>query len=130
MTRGSSARDDIFARWQEATDPRNLQPDVRPLFRAAAAHVRRYPPPHLGREEVDRACEALEAPWGVRIEKALREVFTAGDEGADRTSVAIIERVKTLGLQPWKAPDPLPPIEEEDIVLVVWMAVEAEGRAS
>jgi len=119
------AKQDIFEEWQKATDPRNLQPDIRPLFKAAAAHVRRHPPTNLSRPEVDRVCEALEAPWGVRIERALREVFTPDAAKGEETSIAIVERVRMLGLQPWKAPEPLPPIDEEDIVLVVWMAVEA-----
>ena len=35
----------------------------------------------------------------------------------------IAEVVRELGLQPWKPPDPLDPIEEEEVNLVVWMGV-------
>lgn len=28
-----------------------------------------------------------------------------------------------LGLQPWQAPEPLDPIDEDEIDLVVWMGV-------
>jgi hypothetical protein len=121
------AREDIFDEWQKAADPRNLQPDIRPLFKSAAAHVRRHVPGDIKREDVDRIVEALEAPWGLRVEKALRTVFTPESAEGEDTTRKLIELVKTLGLQPWQAPKPLPPIDEEDVVLVVWMAVEAES---
>ena len=35
----------------------------------------------------------------------------------------IADVVTELGLQPWKPPDPLDPIEEEEVNLVVWMGV-------
>lgn len=120
------ARRDIFDEWQKAADPRNLQPDIRPLFKAAAAHVRRHIPADMSREEADRVVDALEAPWGLRVEKALRSVFTPETAAGEATTQKIAEQVKILGLQPWKAPEPLPPIEQEDVVLVVWMAVESE----
>ena len=121
------ARRDIFDEWQKAADPRNLQPDIRPLFKAAAAHVRRHIPADMSREEADRVVDALEAPWGLRVEKALRSVFTPETAAGEATTRKIAEQVKILGLQPWKAPEPLPPIEQEDVVLVVWMGVESEG---
>lgn len=123
------ARRDIFDEWQKAADPRNLQPDIRPLFKAVAAHVRRHIPTEMNREEADRIVDALEAPWGLRVEKALRSVFTPETAAGEETTRNIAEQVKVLGLQPWRAPEPLPPIEQEDVVLVVWMAVESEGAA-
>ena len=70
---------------------------------------------------------ALEAPWGLRIEKSLRQVFTPDTANGEATSRAIAEQVKLLGLQPWKAPEPLPPIDEDEVSLVVWMAVDRES---
>jgi hypothetical protein len=83
----------------------------------------------MSREEADRIVDALEAPWGLRVEKALRSVFTPETAAGETTTRKIAEQVKILGLQPWKAPEPLPPIELEDVVLVVWMAVEKEHPA-
>ena len=41
--------------------------------------------------------------------------------------LGIAEVVSELGLQPWKPPEPLDPIEEDEVNLVVWMGVmEAE----
>lgn len=123
------ARRDIYEEWQKATDPANLQPSIRPLFKAAAAHVRTNIPDGMSREEVDRVVEALEAPWGLRHEKAIRSVFTPETAQGAATTRKIVEQVKVLGMQPWKAPEPLPPIDEEEVVLVVWMAVESsEGQ--
>jgi hypothetical protein len=115
---------DIFEEWQKGADPKNLHPNIRPLFRAAAEHVRRHRPTEMTLEEMGRIVEALEAPWGMRIERALREVFSPESAKGQATTVAIADRVKELGLQPWKAPEPLPPIDEDDVTLVVWMAVE------
>jgi len=48
-----------------------------------------------------------EAPWGARIERAIREAISekSGKEG----SAAIAERVKSLGLRPYRPPEALPP---------------------
>lgn len=35
----------------------------------------------------------------------------------------IADVVNELGLQPWKPPEPLDPIEEKEVNLVVWMGV-------
>jgi len=50
-------------------------------------------------------------------------------ESAERVaaSVAIAETVHRLGLEPFRAPDPLLPIQEEDIHLICWMAVDTNG---
>lgn len=123
------ARDDIAAEWQWATDPANLQPRVRPLFRDAAAHVRRWRPEDMTLEENDRIVAALEAPRSLREERALRVVFGKDKADGVRTSRALANFVRERGLQPWKAPEPLPPIDASDVNLVVWMAVESEAAA-
>lgn len=123
------ARADIFAEWQRATDPANLTPEIRRLFRAAGEHVRRFRPADMPQDVADRLIECLEAPWGARIERALREVFNPDEPAGEESTKALADRARELGLQPWKAPEPLPPIDEDEIVLVVWMAVEAEAAA-
>jgi phosphatidylserine/phosphatidylglycerophosphate/cardiolipin synthase-like enzyme len=124
------ARTDIYSEWLKATDPKELLPPIRPLFRAAANHLRQHRPEDMSLEELDRIVESLEAPWGTRVERALREVFTPEAAEGQETSRRIVDRVRELGLQPWKPPQPLPPIDKDDIVLVVWMAVEAESPSS
>ncbi|MBM3747941.1 MAG: hypothetical protein FJW34_19310 [Acidobacteria bacterium] len=119
------ARRDIFDEWQFATDPANLQPKVRPALRAAAGHLRKFPPPPLTQEEIDAVIDAVEAPWGMRIEKQIREALASSD-GVD-ASRRIVDTVRQLGLEPFRAPEPLPPIEEEDVTLICWLAVDAAG---
>lgn len=84
-------------------------------------------PADMTLDDMDRIAEALEAPWGMRIERSLREVFTTETAKGEATTHEIVERVELLGLQPWRAPEPLPPIDEDEVVLVVWMAVDAEA---
>ncbi len=119
------ARKDVFDEWMFATDPANLQPRVRPALRAAANHLRNCPPPGMTQEEVDRLIESVEAPWGIRYEKQIREAMESGTGTA--ASGAIAETVRRLGLEPFKAPEPLPPIEERDVHLICWMAVDHAG---
>lgn len=38
----------------------------------------------------------------------------------------LVDKVEDLGLQPFEAPDPLPPIEEDEVKLVCWMVVAPE----
>ncbi|MGD0325768.1 MAG: helicase-related protein [Terriglobia bacterium] len=116
------ARKEIFDEWMFATDPANLQPRVRPALRAAANHIRKFPPPGMVQEKVDQLVESVEAPWGVRYEKQIREAMESAAGAA--ASAAIAETVRRLGLEPFKAPDPLPPIEAQDIRLICWLGVD------
>ncbi len=115
------AQRDIFEEWKFATDPANLQPRVRAGMKVAADHIRKYPPPDFTQEEIDRLIECIEAPWGVRIERQIRQCLNGG-KGID-ASLAIAAKVRELGLEPFKPPTPLPPIEEDEVRLVCWLVV-------
>lgn len=39
-------------------------------------------------------------------------------------SRALVEELERISLEPFHAPEPLPPITPEDVHLVCWMAVE------
>ncbi len=78
----------------------------------------------MSQDELDRLTESIEAPWGIRIEKQIREAMRSA-EGV-QASKAVAETVQRLGLEPFKAPEPLPPIEEQDIQLICWLAVETD----
>ncbi len=117
------ARRDIYDEWTRATDPATLQPRVRPLFRKAAGHVREHGAPGMSLEERDRIVDALEAPWGMRQERRLREAFAPDRHAPGEQTRRIAEVVEELGLQPWKPPEPLDPIDEDEVDLVVWMGV-------
>jgi hypothetical protein len=88
---------------------------VTPALRILRAAV------HILQDELDRLIESIEAPWGIRIEKQIRAAYDSGTGAV--SSAATAEIVKRLGLEPSKAPDPLPPIELEDVRLVCWMEI-------
>jgi len=123
------ARKDVFEEWSFSTDPANLQPKVRPLFRRAADHLRKHPPEGVDQPDLDRVISALEAPWGIRIEKQVRPVLDAPGEDPRTISAALVAKIHTLGLQPFEPPKPLPVIDEGDVVLICWMAVAPAGAA-
>lgn len=113
-----------------ATDPLNLQPRIRSFSRNAAEHLRKYPPAKIRQNELDLLVESIEAPWGVRYERAIKEVFNPEAEDPYVASAALAEKVRKLGLQPFVQPEPLPPIQEEDVVLICRMGVDTAANPS
>ena len=91
-----TGRADIYNEWALATDPANLQPKVRPALKAAANNLRKYPPQGIVQEDLNRLIESVEAPWGIRIEKQIKDAYesVAGPDA----SAAIADAVKRLGL--------------------------------
>jgi hypothetical protein len=120
----TKARQDIYTEWMFSTDPMNLAPRIRPFFRRAAEHLRKYPPSEVRQNELDLLVEAIEAPWGLRHERAIKEVFDPESADPYVASAALVEKVREMGLQPFQQPAPLPPIQEEDVNLICWMAVD------
>lgn len=120
------ARDHIHAEWTHFTDPANVQPKVSALLRRAAQHLRGNRPPDMPRERLNAIVESLEAPLSRRLENSIREVFQPDSLDRRGVSNAIIERVRELGLQPFRAPAALPPIEADEIQLITWMAVDCQ----
>ena len=120
------ARAHIHAEWTHSTDPANVQPKVSSLLRRAAQHLRLNPPPDITLENLNAVVESLEAPLSKRMEQYIREVFKPDSEDRRGVSAAVIERVRELGLQPYRAPDALPLIDLDEIQLIVWMAVDRE----
>ena len=56
----------------------------------------------------------------------MREIVR--DDGIDDEEKArkIVEKADDLGLQPYEAPEPLPPIREEEVKLICWIAIAPE----
>ena len=79
-----------------------------------ARHVRLL----LGAEPVPPPARSL------RDERALRKIFRPDAAEGEQTSRELSRFVKERGFQPWRPPEPLPPIEADDDGLVVWMGVE------
>ena len=116
----------MFAEWTRATDPANVQPKIRPILREIAAHVRRHPPEGVGQEPLEEMLSAIEAPLRPRQERELRATFAQGGAPRARSS-AIFDKVRELGLIPYRAPEPLGVIDHDEVTLVCWLAVDTEA---
>ena len=125
-----TARADIYTQWQEQTDPLNVQPDIRKLFREVGEHLRENWPDDMTQDRLQETVEAVEAPWGRRYERELREIYENESLGSVEKSRQLVEKVDDLGLQPFEAPDPLPPIQEDEVKLICWMVVTPEENES
>jgi hypothetical protein len=51
------------------------------------------------------------------------------DQSSPKAAAGIVETVRRLGLQPFQAPEPLPPILPEDVTLICWIAIESAIKA-
>jgi len=121
------ARASILDAWTKETDPANLQPRVPPLNRKIAELIRDFPAKDIPEVRWKKALDAVEAPCSGREQRALRAVFERDDfPSRDAKSTALIEEIERLGLEPFRSPDPLPPIQLADIHLICWMAIERE----
>ncbi len=100
-------------------DPANLQPDIAPALRRAAELVRSHPPPELTQDEIDRAVDALHAPYQERVVRSVRSALNADGEPAERAAAVIGD----LGLEPYSTPEPLPEITPDDVHLICWQAL-------
>ena len=121
------ARGNTFEAWSFETDPANLQPTVRRLNREVADFLREHHPPDVEQDRLQRCLDAIEAPWSRREENQLRAVWREGFDSPQERSRALVEETEKIGLEPFHAPEPLPPIEAEDIHLICWMAIQREA---
>jgi hypothetical protein len=124
-----TAQADIYTQWQEQTDPQNVEPSLRKVFREVGAHLQAHWPDDRTQTELEETVAAVEAPWPRRYERELRAVFTDESLGPLAKSEALIETIEDLGLQPYEAPEPLPElVDAEEVKLVCWMAIVGEGE--
>ena len=121
------ARRSIFDSWTFETDPANLQPKIRKLNRDVAAFLRSNPPPDIEQERLHRCLDAVESPWPRREENLLRLAWEQEFKTPGEMARHLVEEVERIGAEPFHSPDPLPPIDEEEIHLITWMAIECEN---
>ncbi|MBX9698761.1 MAG: hypothetical protein K2X74_04955, partial [Acetobacteraceae bacterium] len=93
--------------------------------RQVAAFLRAHPPRDLADTAMGRALDVLEAPWPRREEALLREAFRDGSGSPWERSRRLVAWILATGLEPYQPPEPLPPIVQDDVRLVCWLAVEA-----
>lgn len=120
------AQQNILTHWTWETDPANLQPRVRPLNLRVAEFIRENYPVGEPQEKVHRALDILESPWPRREEIMLRAWFDSHKERGADGAASLVEEVLITGIEAVVLPEPLPPIELEDIELLCWMGIEAE----
>jgi hypothetical protein len=94
------------------------------LNRRIAAHVREFPPIGIPQDKLTKALEAVEAPCSFREQNLLRMIFDQDFEEPEAKSAALIAEIERIGLEPFQAPEPLPPITHDDVHLICWMAIE------
>lgn len=120
-----TARDDIHQTWTKLTDIANLQPEI-PLALREAAELVMTAPGDLSIDEQQGLLQRLNARWDRRIVSGIREIVRSDHAASERVE-ALVEYVKEEGLPLPEHPEPLPPVEADEIRLVCWMAVAPAG---
>jgi superfamily II DNA or RNA helicase len=116
-----AAKAHISATWMRNADPANLTRPIPAVMRAAAGLAREHGP-QLG-DRQDELTERLEAPYAPRIQRAVRGILnddTLTNQGKAERLLLLADR---LGLARQPVPEPLPPIDDDDIHLICWTAV-------
>lgn len=121
------AKADIVARWNEASDPRALAPEVPKVMRDAAALIRSSPPPDWTQEQADTLVEKLEEAYPERIQGQIRAAMRSSGDSVDQAA-AVAATVQDLGLEPSPPPEPLPPITNDDVHLVCWLGIMPDSH--
>ncbi|MDE0116484.1 MAG: helicase-related protein [bacterium] len=117
-----TARADIVNRWNFMSDKANLEPTIPPRLRRAADTLREHPPPELTQDEIDRAIDTINAPYSERTIRTFQAAINSTDDPAEQAE-KILGVIRTLGLEPYIPPDPLPEITPNDVHLVTWLAL-------
>ena len=119
-----AARNHILESWEFATDTKNLDPKIPAVMERAIAVVEDNHEGVLTIEEVDALVERLRAPYPERL---LRPVRKALNQGSPKEQVAaLVDLADQLGFTPSTRAQPLPPVNEDDIHLLCWIAIEAD----
>lgn len=121
------ARQSIHASWTFETDPANLQPKVRRINREVAAFLRAHPPADIEQKRLHDCLDAIESPWPRREENQLRVAWERMLPTPAEKSKYLVEEVERIGAEPFRPPDPLPPIGIDEIHLVCWMALQKQS---
>jgi hypothetical protein len=114
---------DVVEQWNAASDPLALAPEVPKVMREAAELVRRTPPAGWTREQADGLVDRLEDAYPERIQREIRDAMRSSEDPVEQAT-AIAVRVDELGLEPSPPPEPLPVIDEDDVHLVCWLAID------
>ena len=120
------AKKDILKSWMYETDPANLQPKIRKINREVASFIRQNKALDTEEQKINRALDIVESPWPRREETLLREMFNNEENQGKKKAKKLIDGIIETGLEPSGEPEILPPVSEEDVKLICWLAVASE----
>ncbi len=123
------ARNHIYERWLESTDPSNLQPAIPKPMRDAAELLTTHRPKDLEDSRWRKLLDTIEAPYDTRTQRMVRKTLDEHEDPRERLE-ALIALVEDLSLEPPPEVQTLPEIEEEDVNLVTWIALVPRTRTS
>jgi hypothetical protein len=121
------ARAHIVERWNYLSDPANVAPKIPVAMRRASQLLRDHAT-HFSVDDLDRAVQALEAPYAERVLRLFRAALSVGEPAAQVEAVTAL--IDELGLEPPPEPEPLPEINADDVHLVCWLALVLPEGAS
>lgn len=116
------ARDDAYKTWKELTDPNAFQPDLPLAFRDAYSLVFRKGG-YLGREEQIELANRLRSVPSAKVSRQVRGALNQGRTDEERIRL-VVEVLDEAGITAPPSREPLPDIEEHEVRLVTWMAVQ------
>ena len=117
------AQKDIYDEWTFFTDPKNLQPKVRKINRDIQEHLSNHHPTNTDDKDLNRALECLLSPCSVKEERILRAIYKDENISPTEKSKLLVEKIKEIGLEPYKKPDTYPTIDKDMIHLVCWIGL-------
>lgn len=88
-----------------------------------ADFIRANQPPEVDAIWINNALDVVESPWPRREENMLREWFENEVHAGAAKARDLIDRILDTGLEPFRGPEPLPPIRSDTIELVCWLAL-------
>ena len=119
MINNNMTKEDIYKEWSFFTDPKNLQPKVRKINRDIQKHLVDFPP----NISTSQALNAILNPLNGNQERQLRIILKSEEYDQLKKSELLVEKIKSLGIEPFKQPDTYPEINSDLINLVCWMGI-------
>ncbi|MCG5434540.1 SNF2-related protein [Mycobacterium sp. MYCO198283] len=116
------ARDSAYATWQELTDPNAFQPDLPLAFRDAYTLVLQKGG-YLGRGAQIALVNRLRSVPSPKVSRQVRGALNQGRTDEERIQL-VTEVLDEAGITAPPPREPLPDIEEHEVRLVTWMAVQ------
>lgn len=116
------ARNSAYTAWEELTDPNAFQPDLPLSFRDAYSLVFRKGG-YLGKESQIGLANRLRSVPSAKVSRQVRGALNQGRTDEERIAL-VAEVLDEAGITAPPPREPLPDIEEHEVRLVTWMAVQ------